>query len=132
MFMRGFFPLLLSAVFLSFSVQAEDDPLPFDVPSAAPVIQRTSVVNKPVATSNKSVVYRGKQARSKARVAGKKRSVQKSAVSGMTKKQAAKRTGKKAVSVKTKQAPVASKKKAPNKTAPLAKPKGKKAVQKKR
>jgi hypothetical protein len=49
MFMRGFFPLLLCAALFPFSVQAEDAPLPFDVPSAAPVIQRTAVVSKPVA-----------------------------------------------------------------------------------
>ncbi len=47
--MRGFFPLLLCAALFPFSVQAEDAPLPFDVPSAAPVIQRTAVVSKPVA-----------------------------------------------------------------------------------
>jgi hypothetical protein len=49
MFMRGFFPLLLCAALFPFSVQAEDAPLPFDVPAAAPAIQRTTVVSKPAA-----------------------------------------------------------------------------------
>lgn len=47
--MRVFFPLLFCAALFPFSVQAEDAPLPFDVPAAAPVIQRTTVVSKPVA-----------------------------------------------------------------------------------
>lgn len=46
--MRVFFPILLCAALLPFSAQAEDAPLPFDVPSAAPAIQRVPVANKTV------------------------------------------------------------------------------------
>jgi hypothetical protein len=46
MFMRVFF--LLCVALFPFSAQAEDAPLPFDVPSAAPVISRAPAVSKPV------------------------------------------------------------------------------------
>ncbi|MEJ2795322.1 hypothetical protein WAE56_18090 [Iodobacter sp. LRB] len=49
--MRVFFPILLCAALLPFSAQAEDAPLPFDVPSAAPAIQRVPVANKTVVHS---------------------------------------------------------------------------------
>lgn len=48
MFMRVF--SLFCALFISFTAYAEDAPLPFDVPSAAPVIQRTAV-SKPASRS---------------------------------------------------------------------------------
>lgn len=46
--MRVFAPVLICAALFSFTARAEDAPLPFDVPSAAPAIVRPAAVNKPV------------------------------------------------------------------------------------
>jgi hypothetical protein len=49
MFMRFFVNFLFIATIFPLNALAEDAPLPFDVPSAAAVIKRAPVVNKPLA-----------------------------------------------------------------------------------
>ncbi|AZN36670.1 hypothetical protein [Iodobacter ciconiae] len=72
--MRVFFLVLFFAALLPFCVYAEDAPLPFDVPSAAPVIQRAPAANKAVPSTTKPAVKAHRNQRSARTSAGKKTS----------------------------------------------------------